>query len=417
MSDPSSTDDEPIEESMFERTAAGVVRFIGRSLFTTGLALVLPQWVAKLAHAGDKRLAQPLSYLTATMFLAGVSVRMHNSHEWADEVGANQLVDDLRETFSQASLATAAMLTFPCVLIVVALATLLAWAAAVGHCPTRSPLFACCCYAAGFLYAMIAVLLFGSIGYRVLLGLEFSPFEYDGFYYTAMGLVFYCVGEGMLIIAASLAEESRRAWARTLRYPAAFAVTCVAGIACGVALEASFDVEGADDASYEAYRKQERTGLKIDTIKWTGRPNPAGGPDIVTATLALSNLDAAPLIIPCPEALQATRSVRQRDPSLSPEELPVELTSRLLSCSISQLDGAALLIDPGQTRLITIEYAPPEELAQPTIQYDQVPYTLTYEKPSDLRYFDATLTELWLPAPYYAAERTAQQSDTAIERK
>jgi hypothetical protein len=417
MSDPSSTDDEPIEESMFERTAAGVVRFIGRSLFTTGLAIVLPQRVAKLAHAGDKRLAPPLSYLTAATFFAGVGVRMHRSHEWADQVAANQLVSDLRETFSQASMTTAAVMTFPCVLIVVALSTLLAWTAGVGRCPTRSPLFACCCYAAGFLYAMIAVLLFGSLAYRVLLGMEVSPFDYDWVNYTAMGVVFYFGGEGMLMIAASLAEESRRAWARMLRYPAALAVTCVAGIACGVALEASFDVEGADDASYEAYRKQERTGLKIDTIKWTGRLNPAGGPDIVTATLALSNLDAAPLIIPCPEALQATSSVRQRDPSLSPEELPVELKARLLSCSISQLDGAALLIDPGQTRLVTIEYAPPEELAQPTIQYDQVPYALTYEKPSDLRYFDATLTELWLPAPFYTAERTASQSDTTLERK
>ncbi len=409
MSETSPAEDEPIEESFFERTAAGVVRFIGRSLFTTGMSLVLPQRVAVLAHAGDKRLAPPLSYLTATLFLAGVAVRLHRSHEWAEEVAANQLVSDLRETFSQASLATAAVMTFPSVLIVVALATLLAWAGGVGRCPTRSPLFACCCYAAGFLYAMVAVLVFGSMGLRVALDMELSPFDYDWVNYTAMGLLFFCAGGGMLTVAASLAEESRRAWARVFRYPAAFAATCVAGIACGVALEASFDVEGADAASYEAYRKRDRTGLKIDTIKWTTRRNPAGGPDIVTATLALSNLEAAPLIVPCPEALMATNADGLRDRSCR----PYGPESQVLACSIDKLEGGALLIEPGQTRLFTIEYAPPAELAQPAIQYDQVPYALTYEKPSDLRYFHAEVAELWLPAPLHVRERTAIQSDGA----
>ena len=398
---------------MFERTAVGVVRFIGRALFTTGMALVLPERVAKLAHAGDKRLAPPLSYLTAAMFLAGVGVRTHESLEVANEIGAERLFNDLRETFVQTSLVSVAVTTFPCALIIVALSTLLAWGAGVGPWPSRSPLFACCCYAAGFLYLMFGALAFGAIAYSAVCGVDYLLFDEDWANYTALGLLFFFSGEGVLIIAASLARETERKWMCRLRYPTAFAATCVACLACGLIFEASFDIQGAVAASKEEDRKQERTGLKIDTIKWTSRPNPAGGPDIVTATIALSNLDAAPLIVPCPAALPATGFSRQTDQSLP----PVNLESRLLSCSINALDGGALLIEPGQTRLITIEYAPPKELARPTIQYDQVSYALTYEKPSDLRYFDATVTELWLPAPLYTPERTALESDTAPERR
>ncbi|MEO0530093.1 MAG: hypothetical protein AAF266_05880 [Planctomycetota bacterium] len=387
---------EAIVESLFERTARGVLRFFGQSAWTTALLLTRPDLLPRCVRSGDRRLAPPLSYLTAMLFVAGVTVRMNRTLEELRNVGVDTVVNDVRQTLLGSSLASVAVTTFPCVLLVAVVGAVMTWLAKPRSSGRKTTVFAACCYAAGILYATIAAAQTGLIAFLVAYPLSLS----DVPMHVAVGCFLFGVGSALWVVAVSVGQHAARRWVRHLLVRTPLAVTAVACfLAAGLALEASFDVEGAKQLGRALDRQQGRTGLEIDVLEHRFVTDPNGGPDQVDMLVALSNADATPIIARRPEELVPVRV---------PAGASVDLnTASVLFASLDRTAEPAMLIGPGETRLMQLRVVVPPTLTRPRVVEERWRYKFTYSASSEYRSFHSKTAQLWLPTPiYYPAEVT-----------
>lgn len=364
LSTPSCEPNEPPQpgavESMLDRPVAQTVAFVADSFGFWGAASLRPWRVGCKAVGTPRKAPPPFAWLVATLFVAGVSLRVFFALNAAPAADSTLLFDDLRTALAEVSLTGSVLVTLPCVLIVALATRCLSWVLGPVEPWSEDRLVSAACHAVGWQFGVVA-LAFASLVALQVLGCEPT----GRLNHLLNQLLPWVVGGtllwGALLLGPSIADKlSVEGWSATVGGVFA-ALVFLAPLTTGAlwTLGQSVDLR---QAARVADQRQQRAWFGDLGVYVLSNRRVDGFDERSTLTVALTNRTEQLILLPREEKLVPLKQV-STGPHQADRDAPA---LRVVGTSLDYLPDRALLVLPGATRVVEFTVETNPELRGPS---------------------------------------------------
>ena len=336
------TDADQAAATFFERAVCGAIRFCGQTAYMFRFLCSHPSTLPRMVSERDERLPPPLSFLTVGIFVTGMVQRIAYAIDYGQPKSSDTLATEFHNIYGDISIWEVSLRTFPGILLVVFLSTVVARLACRDFRFDRNPIVATACYTAGlhalavgFLYLALIVIETwysnehqSAIGYSLWERILTLSVLWTGIY-------------GAMALALSIRGHAQRPWIRQpLGYfPVGTIGTLVIFAVIYMTVEFSFDIGSAQLRRDERFLRHYLDGFRISLVEKQFLRDTSLRNTQTELTLALTNLSEERILVPRHEFLSAADS---------DVEIPV------VANSIDSLSDKSLMIEPQQTRVIRL---------------------------------------------------------------
>lgn len=298
---------------------------------------------------------------------------------------AGSVSADLMLALKGLSLWDVMLMTFPCVLMVAVLGSLLSELAGCRQRMDASPIVRATCYAAGFQFLLLGLLALGHVTIQTLL--EDSELLSHQIEERIIGgyLLFAIVWSAQIIGRAIVVAGQRRL---TTNWPVRMALGVVVSavmLACGLlAMDTTFDFHRAKLARNALWNREWFGDLHVAMLESRHDPVMSDRPTRVSVTYLLTNQSDRRIVIPPIREWQAVDD---------------ECRLPIIASSLQSDHAPALILEAGQTRAAEFEFDVPALYSDALFEVPWPKFVLNYRRADETYAFESMTTNISLPCP------------------
>lgn len=391
-------------ESMIDRPVGQAIAFLAWSLMFWGRACWRPWRVGREIAAGSPDLPPPFAWLVASLFVAGVCLRLLFAMLAVPATAEASLLDDLRQALGDVSLMDATLLTLPCVAIVALSVRIVSMALGGSGRFDSDRLIAAGCYAIGWQFFLLALVVV------VLIAMEMAGMEPGGEMIDEVESMLPYLGVFLFLWGAMLLAPTLGGRLPGLGWVnAAVATTTAVLLTVPLLLVAVWTLGHSIDLKAADRLGSERTQLawygELDADLLEAAPL-EGFPGRFRLTVAYTSRSKRLLVIPRLESMAALleRSVLMSHEGVGYLPDPDRSPLRVVDSSLDYLPDRALLVEPKATRIAEYTIAL-DDAAEEAPKPGNAPFAVTYYRRDDDGGFLSGIAPLWAPRDAAALAR------------